>query len=191
MLREISFKSWAVLSVGLVAGLALGGAMSLGVWLGASESGNNRMFNELKLKAAATHGSDTFAIATGQIDEETEGLFTLDFVTGDLNCFVLNSRNPTAMAGRFMINVNDPKIFGAKRGKKPNFLITTGSFQGGASTGGARPAQSICYVADANSGEVAAFGFPWNRAVTSSGGVQGTPMIMMGKWSARNADLRQ
>jgi hypothetical protein len=146
---------------------------------------------ELRLQASTAHGSDTFAIATGQVDEETEGLFTLDFVTGDLNCFVINSRNPSTMAGRFMTNVNDAKIFGAKRGKKPNFLIATGSFQGGASSGGARPAQCICYVVDANSGEVAAFGFPWNRAVTTSGGIQSTPMIPLGKWSARSADLRQ
>jgi hypothetical protein len=140
MLRELSFKTWTVMCLGLVLGLSLGGAVAVGVLLGQRDPGSARLqaFEELKLKASATHGSDTFAIATGHIDEEIEGLFTLDFVTGDLQCFVLNSRTG-AMAGRFMINVNDAKIFGAKRGKKPNFLMTTGAFNGGASSGGAKP----------------------------------------------------
>ena len=192
MFRELRMRAWTLMGIGLVMGLSLGGALMLGVLLGRQNPAGVALpaLAELKLKAAASHGTDTFAIATGQVDDEIEGLFTLDFVTGDLQCFVLNSRTG-AMAGRFMINVNDPKIFGAKRGKKPNFLLTTGAFTGGASSGGAKPAASLCYVVDANTGDVAAFGFPWNRAVTTSGGVQATPMVLMGRWQARSADLRQ
>ena len=191
-MRRGLLKRWSKLVVGAGLGLALGGAMTLGILVGQREHNAANMLGlqELKLKAAASHGSDTFAIATGQVDDEIEGLYTLDFVTGDLQCFVLNSRTG-GMAGRFMINVNDPKIFGAKRGKKPNFLLTTGMFSGGASTGGARPAASVCYVVDANTGDVAAFGFPWQRSVTTAGGIQATPMVLLGKWQARSVDLRQ
>lgn len=192
MRRSRQLKRWSMRVVGVVIGLAVGGALMLGVLVGQRQQGSANLLGleELKLKAAASHGADTFAIATGQVDDEIEGLYTLDFVTGDLQCFVLNSRTG-GMAGRFMINVNDPKIFGAKRGKKPNFLLATGTFSGGASTGGARPAASVCYVVDANTGDVAAFGFPWARAVTTSGGVQSTPMVLLGKWQARSVDLRQ
>jgi hypothetical protein len=191
MIRKL--RSNVMLCAGLVMGLSIGGAMTVGVLVGKRDAGGGYLpaLEEIRLRAAASHGADTFAIATGQVDEETEGLFTLDFVTGDLQCFVLNSRLPGQMAGRFATNVNDAKVFGAKRGKKPNFLLATGNFQGGATSGGARPAACVCYVVDANSGDVAAFGFPWNRAVTTSGGVQSTPMIMIGRWQARSVDLRQ
>ena len=192
MRRGRQFKRWSMLVVGCMIGLALGGAMTLGVLLGQRENASASLpgLAELKLKAAASHGADTFAIATGSVDEEIEGLYTLDFVTGDLQCFVLNSRTGQ-MACRFMINVNDPKIFGAKKGKKPNFLLTTGMFSAGASTGGAKPAASVCYVVDANTGDVAAFGFPWSRSVTSAGGIQATPMVLLQRWQARSVDLRQ
>jgi hypothetical protein len=192
MRRGRLMKRWSMLFAGAVIGLALGGAMTLGVLMGQrqNDSANLLGLEALKLRAAASHGADTFAIATGPVDDEIEGLYTLDFVTGDLQCFVLNSRNGQ-LAGRFMYNVNDPKIFGAKKGKKPNFLLTTGLFSGGASSGGAKPAASVCYVVDANTGDVAAFGFPWSRSVTTSGGVQSMPMIPLQKWQARSVDLRQ
>jgi hypothetical protein len=171
----------------------VGWAVTIGMFLGqrTSSTGAFPGLEELRLKAAASMGSDTFAIATGSVDEEVEGLFTLDFVTGDLQCFVMNTRTG-ALAGRFAINVNDAQIFGAKRGKKPSYLLATGHFVSSAAAGGgARPAACLCYVVDANSGEVAAFGFPWSRAVTTSGGVQSTPMIPMGKWQARAAEIRK
>jgi hypothetical protein len=184
MIRKL--RSNVLLCMGLVMGLSIGGAMTLGVLVGkrTTTSAYLPALEELRLRASASHGADNFAIATGQVDEEIEGLFTLDFVTGDLQCFVINSRTG-GMAGRFATNVNDAKVFGAKRGKKPNFLMTTGSFAAGATSGGARPAACLCYVVDANTGDVAAFGFPWNRAVTTSGGVQSTAMVMMGRWQAR------
>jgi hypothetical protein len=192
MRRGRQFKRWSMLVVGGVFGLALGGAMTLGVLLGQRDQAAASLpgLAELKLKAAASHGADTFAIATGAVDDEIEGLYTLDFITGDLQCFVLNSRTGQ-LAGRFMYNVNDQKIFGAKKGKKPNYLLTTGTFNGGASSGGAKPAASVCYVVDANTGDVAAFGFPWSRSVTTSGGIQSMPMVPLQKWQARSVDLRQ
>lgn len=193
MRRVRLWQQWSLLVAGAVFGLAVGGAITLGVVIGQRHSGSANLLGleALKLQAAASHGADTFAIATGPVDEEVEGLYTLDFVTGDLQCFVLNSRTG-AMAGRFMTNVNDPKVFGAKKGKKPNFLLATGMFTAGASAGGAKPAASLCYVVDANTGDVAAFGFPWSRSITSAGGVQATPMVLMGRWQARSTEqLRQ
>jgi hypothetical protein len=190
MLRGRRTKLWAMLGIGVLVGLSLGGALAIGVLVGQRDHGATaKVFGleELKLKAAASHGADTFAIATGSVDEEIEGLFTLDFVTGDLQCFVISSKTG-GMAGRFMINVNDPRIFGAKKGKKPNFLLATGLLSAGASSGGAKLAASVCYVVDANTGDVAAFGFPWNKAQVNNGGMQSFPMIPLGKWAARSLD---
>jgi len=192
MLRRFSRQTWEILLTGFAVGLLVGGALSAGIWLGEGRDANREFaaqFAELKLKASASHGADTFAVATGPVDEDVEGLFTLDFLTGDLQCFVINPRT-AGVGGRFATNVNDAKIFGAKKGKKPNFLLVTGQLNSsGGYAGGGRLANSICYVVDANSGEVAAFGFPWNKTAVNNGGVQAFPMIPMGKWSAR--ELRQ
>lgn len=190
MRRFLQGSGWAALAIVAVLGWAVTAGMLIGQRSSATSAGFPGL-EELRLKAAASMGSDTFAIATGQIDEQVDGLFTLDFVTGDLQCFVMNSRTG-GVAGRFAINVNDANIFGAKRGKKPSFLLVTGNFvSSSVAGGGTRPAASLCYVVDANSGEVAAFSFPWSRSITTSGGVQSTPMVLMGKWQARAADIRK
>jgi hypothetical protein len=175
-----------MLAIGLVAGLTLGGAMTLGVLLGVSLSGRGAAVSglpslaDLKLKAAASHGTDTFAIATGYVDEDVEGLYTLDFLTGDLQCFVVNPRTG-ATGGWFKANV--AAVLAVERGKKPNYLLATGHIN---PAGGQRAAASICYVVDANTGEVAAFTFPWAKAATSVGAPQASEMRLVGKWRARN-----
>ena len=45
-----------------------------------------------ELKAATAGNGKTLAMATGQIDDESEGLFVLDFLTGDLYCWVFHPR---------------------------------------------------------------------------------------------------
>ena len=52
------------------------------------------------LQAVATDRAENFAIATGSADGEVEGVFTLDFLTGDLTGAVLspNTMNFTPQA---------------------------------------------------------------------------------------------
>jgi hypothetical protein len=177
-----------MLAAGLTVGLTIGGAMTVGVLLG-KNSGDKRTseaapsFNGLQLKAMASHGGENFAIATGPVDDDVEGLFTLDFLTGDLQCFVINPRNG-AMGGWFKTNVS--AALSVERGKKPSYLIACGNINTSGGYGGSRPAASLCYVADANTGEIAAFSFPWTKAATSAGVAQATEMRMVGKWKARN-----
>ena len=64
--------------------------------------------------------------------------------------------------------------------------MATGHINVAGGYGGSRPAASICYVADSNSGEIAAFSFPWAKAATSAGVAQATDMRLVGKWKARN-----
>jgi hypothetical protein len=183
-------KSWSKLALGLVLGLAIGGAMTAGVLIGERQDSAVGMpkWEDLHLKAMASHGADTFAIATGPVDDEVEGLFTLDFLTGDLQCFVPNPRTG-GVGGWFKTNIaNDMSI---EKGKKPSYLIATGGFNFSMSTGNQRPANSLVYVADANTGEVACYTFPWNKSATSAGVAQATPMQLVGKWKARSVAIRK
>jgi hypothetical protein len=185
MLRGRRIKAWGMLAIGIIVGLAIGGAATLGVLLGQRGSGVAAVpgLGGLQLKAMASHGAETFAIATGHVDEDVEGLYTLDFLTGDLQCFVINPRNG-AMGGWFKTNVAG--VMSVEKGKKPSYLIATGGINVAGGYGGQRPAASLCYVVDANTGEVAAFSFPWAKAATSAGVAQATEMRLVGKWKARN-----
>jgi hypothetical protein len=195
MVRMRRMKAWMLLASGMALGLALGGAMTVGVLLGQRSSAAGMpglaagMPNlaELQLKAAATHGGETFAMATGSIDEDVEGLFTLDYLTGDLQCFVINPRNG-GVGGWFQTNVSS--IF-SEKGKKPSYLLATGTINVAGGYGGGRPANSLCYVADANSGEIAAFTFPWVKAATSAGVAQASPMRLVKMWKTRQDVVRQ
>jgi hypothetical protein len=177
-----------MLVAGLVLGLAIGGGIAVGVLLGqrnATVAGLPGL-GDLQLKAMASHGTDTFAIATGPVDDDVEGLFTLDFLTGDLSCFVINPRNG-AFGGMFKANVAN--VLSVEKGKKPSYLMATGTINVGGGSGGQRPAASLCYVVDANTGEVAAFTFPWAKTATTAGIAQATEMRLVGKWKARSRDL--
>ena len=59
---------------------------------------------ERPVYASATHGSSKFAMATGQVGDDTEGIFMLDYLTGDLQCLVIYPRTGTFRA-RFVANV--------------------------------------------------------------------------------------
>lgn len=173
-----------MLTAGVVIGLAIGGGLALGLIIGQrSATLPDSALAELKLKAMSSHGSDTFAIATGPVDDDVEGLYTLDFLTGDLSCFVINARNG-AFGGLFKTNV--AAVMGAEKGKKPNYLMVTGQINAVGNYGGQRPAACLCYVVDANTGDVAAFSFPWAKAATSAGVTQATEMRVVGKWKVRN-----
>jgi len=65
-------SSWMMLLLGLVVGLSIGGAVAAGVFIGRGRSQASIIpgLADLHLKASASHGSDTFAIATGPIDDD-------------------------------------------------------------------------------------------------------------------------
>jgi hypothetical protein len=179
-----------MLAAGLALGLLIGGSMTFGVLIGQQHNSPAGLpgLEELRLKAMASHGADTFAIATGRVDDEVEGLFTLDYLTGDLQCYVVNPRNGQ-LGGWFKANVaNDLSV---ERGKKPHYLIATGEIQIAGAYGNQRPAATLCYVADANTGEVACYTFPWTKTATAVGVVQAQPMTLVYKWKARSVAIRK
>lgn len=146
----------AVGGLGFLAGLLVAAGL---FWINAGES---RPAVQLPVQASTAASNESFAIATGQIDQEVEGLFTLDSLTGDLQCRVINPRNAKFL-GAFKRNVVGD--LGIDQGKKPAYLMVTGTvdFIGARAGGGLQPAQCVVYVVDTNSGKMAAYGLPWNR----------------------------
>ena len=189
MNNSIRSKPMWMFASGIGVGLLLGATVVVGVLLERGQSEQNELqFPTQALHATATHGSDTFAIATGQIANGVEGLFTLDFLTGDLRCAVINSRTGE-MGGMFLQNI--VQHLQVQQGKKPNYLLVTGaiSIRGGA--GNVRPADSIAYVMDANTGKFAAYTLPWNNNAVNFNAAQAGPMKLIGTGTARNVNLQE
>ena len=62
-------------------------------------------------------------IATGQIDNTLEGVYTLDPITGDLRGVVLNPTRPSVFAAHYAKNISND--FGNTL-KNPKFVMVTG-----------------------------------------------------------------
>src|SRR5438477_8084572 len=83
MLRPRYKKAVLWVSFGMLLGLVAGLAVHFGLESRDSAGSHSGLpLEELKLRAMATHGSDTFAMATGPADENVDALFTLDYLTG-------------------------------------------------------------------------------------------------------------
>ncbi|MFM8172229.1 MAG: hypothetical protein ACKN81_01675 [Pirellulaceae bacterium] len=127
---------------------------------------------EAFLHAAASHGTTTMAIATGSISEEAEGVFFLDYLSGDLQCWVYNPRTG-GFGGKFATNV----LAAMPSSKNPEYLMVTGMAVPRQITGNARPANCIVYVMNVQEGMFAAYGVPWNRTMENAGQPQAGALI--------------
>ena len=146
------------LGVGLLAGLGIGlviGMLFAGYW------------PNVPIHAVATDRTDGFAIATGYCDESVEAVYFLDFVTGNLSAAVVSKQN-----GHFnaFYTHNVVADLGINPAKPPRFLLTTGTVDlrrtGGKTTTLSR---SLVYVAELQSGKVAAYAIPWSSSAWNAG----------------------
>jgi hypothetical protein len=125
---------------------------------------------ELPLFATATDTGVSMSMATGPVDDEVEGVFFLDFVSGELTCAVLNSR--TGKPGGFF-RTNVIKALGIVEEKKPAYLMTTGSANFvGFKVGTKQPSLTVVYVCDQTTGRFAGYTFMWDRTLASRGAMQ-------------------
>ncbi|MFI4875580.1 MAG: hypothetical protein ACIALR_09590 [Blastopirellula sp. JB062] len=174
---------------GIWIGFAMGGLCGIAAIASMLYTQSPSTILEIPVQASATR-TETMAAATGQVDSNAEGLFTLDFLTGDLQCYVVNTRNQNGPPSIFRSNVmGDLQIDPTA---KPQFMLVVGRamFQGGR-TVNARPANSVVYVIDSVSGNFVAYGIPWQENVASRGGAQNGALIPIAKGSARNAMIRE
>ncbi|MCE9526514.1 MAG: hypothetical protein K8R36_10715 [Planctomycetales bacterium] len=190
MLRPRFKRALLWVSLGLLLGLATGLAVHVGLESRQSTGDSGFPLEELKLRASATHGSETFAMATGPSDEDGEAVMMLDYLTGDLTCFVLNPR-----LGKFnaMFRTNIWKEMPPEKGKKATYVMCTGNWnplKSGAE--GLRPADCILYVADCNTGNFAAYSFPWSvNANKNVGPPMNGAMVTLDIGKARDLKLRK
>lgn len=163
---------------GLPIGLALGvlaGLMIGGLW------------PNTPMHAMGTDRNDNYAIATGPVDDETEAVYYLDFLTGTLRAAVLSQRSQgfqaiyetnihadmTNVVGAQNAQIAAWNELAARKGgqmipliqapQSPNYLMITGmvDIRRGAGTR-RRPARSVLYVAETNTGIVLVYIIPWS-----------------------------
>ncbi len=183
------FRLIALLAAGLVFSLGVIGGLLVG---DITQRHAELPALEIPLHAFGSHGSDTMAATTGPIDDSTEGLYTLDFLTGDLICAVPNGKLATPNAGFMgLFKYNVIADLGVERTKKPTFLLVAGQVNYTGTSGTVRPAQSMVYVIDANTGKFAAYAVPWNSVKYNARKMQQGSMVLMAKGIARSIDIRE
>lgn len=138
-----------------------------------------------QLHASASAIGDSLAVATGAVSEDSEGIFFLDFNTGDLQCMVFYPR-AGAFGAHYFANVL-PALGGG--GKNSKYLMVTGQAVQRAAAGNTRPAASLVYITDVTNGTFAAYAVPWDRTAESAGRPQSGPLILVSNGSVRNYRL--
>ena len=150
------------LGVGLLAGLGFG--LAIGMLFALMFAG---CWPNAPLHAVATDRTDGFAIATGYCDESVEAVYFLDFLTGNLTAAVVSKQT-----GRFnaYYTHNVDADLHVNPGRPPRFLLTTGNAEL-LRTGGKTSAlsRSLVYVAELQSGNVAAYAIPWSSSAWNAG----------------------
>jgi hypothetical protein len=185
MIRQIIHHRGTRVVAGLTTGLCISGLVACAVLqaCGYFDAARSRWL-EKRLHAAAAQGGSTLAVATGMIEQGIEGIFVLDFITGDLTGGVLNPRTGQ-IGGLFRRNI--AADLGVEQGKQPKYLMLTGHFDAKGMVSNTRPAMSIVYVADENTGRYMGYMLPWNPQLINQNRPQLQALVPIGGGSARNA----
>ena len=175
----------------LIIGIGLGLLVGIGMMFGALTAISWNQSPSLVLPETMLHatGSDSgtkMAIATGPITEGVEGVFILDFLTGDLSGWVINRRTGR-MGGLYKHNV--VQDLGVVQGKAQKYLMVTGAAPMTRGGSQAQPADCFVYVVDQNTGNFVAYGLRVNRSAYAAGAPQVAPLIPIAKGCARNVNL--
>ncbi len=192
MTRSLLNGSRWMFASGLAVGLLVGVGMMVGAlsarWFDAR--GLALPVAEMKLHAVATDSGQDFSMCTGPIADGMEGVFFLDFLTGDLQCMVPNSRTGL-VGGAYKHNIMADLNIEAGATKKPQFLMVTGMATFRTQTSDPRPADCILYVADASTGNWVAYSLPWSRPLANVGAAQRGALIKIGGGKARELQIRE
>jgi len=138
----------------------------------------------LKLQAASASRGKSISLATGAIDGSVEGIYILDHLTGNLQCWALSPKTGK-IAGIYKTNVNVG--LETDRAGEKDYVMSTGLFDfTGGTVGKKVPARSVVYIAEGNSGNVALFGLQCDTNIIRRGnGVDTGGIELIGKASAR------
>ena len=174
-----------ILAVGLLAGSLIGcTTLAVGFWVGQKSAPKPQEQLPAIFGAAAT-ATDTMAVATGPVSEDTEGVFFLDFITGDLQCLVYYP-STGRFGARYFANVRQ-QLGGAG---KARYLLATGAIAIRGASSNIRPGASLVYVTDVNSGMFAAYAIPFDRNAERSRTGQVGTMVPIEVGPIRNFQVR-
>ena len=152
-------SKWSLITV-LCTGVLIG---ILGVhFLGGDEADDQVAvpMPSFPLHATATDSTSKFAVATGYMDQDVEAIYFLDFLTGDLNAWLIS-----LVDGRFIAYYtrNVRVDLGINQTQNPQYLLVTGVANLRQMGGGqVKPGQSLIYVSEITTGKVAAYAALWN-----------------------------
>ncbi len=183
-------KQWTGSSIRRGGGWILVGLLLLaaGYGLRTLQQGQNPVWPVSTLHAATAVQNEAYAFATGAIDEDVEGVFILNSLTGDLQCSVIGVRTHQ-FAGLFRTNVM--KDLGMDPAKQPSYLMTTGLAQFARGGGAARLAFSVVYVLDTTTGNFAAYTLPWRRDMANTGRIQTGALVLLDVGQGPTAVIRE
>ncbi len=126
------------------------------------------------------------AVATGTVSDDAEGVFFLDFLTGELQCLVYYPRQG-AFGARYFTNVL-PHL--GNTGKNSKYLLVTGDMVVPSVSGRPRPGGTLVYVTNISTGMFAAYAVPWDRTAEAAGQIQTGPLVYVGGGPVRNYQIR-
>ncbi len=124
----------------------------------------------MQLKASTSARGKDLSMATGFISDGVEGLYVLDHISGNLQCWMLSTETGN-IGGIYRTNVR--AALQIDKSGKPDYIMTTGAFiwQRG-NTGNIYPAKLICYVADGSTGNVVGYHLTYSQTDIKRGVVQ-------------------
>lgn len=181
--QSVVVRSVPLMLAFVAAGAAAVGGLLLaaGFWLGTSQ----RPEPLPPIFAAAATASDSMAMATGLVSKDAEGVFFLDFITGDLQCLVYYPRSG-AFGARYYANVTQ-QLGGGKNSK---YLLVTGTATPPSAAGTVRPGASLVYVTDVTSGRFVAYVVPFDNTLESRRQAQSGLLVPVATGPIRNFELR-
>ena len=184
---KVNITSKRLMLTAVSATVLMTALLVIGVVLGAQIATRNDSQSPMKLMAETSARGKNVSMATGLVDQDMEGLFILDHLNGNLQCWVINLRN-NEIGGIFRTNIFDA-LPALKQGADLDFVLTTGfvNFQ---NRGNQVPARSIAYVAEGKSGGVAGFSFQFNKAAIQRGQLQEGALELIVEGPIRDLQLR-
>lgn len=182
MVQLRRYRWWVGLGTGLLLGLIFGG-----------------LWPDSPLHATATDRVQNFAIASGFVDDESEAIYVLDFLTGKLRAAVVSNRLPGGFQARYEADINADltgviTTMNAGAGTKhnrghvgaeiqlpqtPSYLMVTGmaDLKRGSSSR-ERPSRSLIYVYETNTGVMLVYAIPWSMEAHAANQPSGGPLIL-------------
>ena len=144
------------------------------------------LWPQTALHATATDRTDTYAMATGMVDEDVEAVYFLDFLTGELRALVMG-KQVGGISGIYTFNV--ASHLGIDPAKNPRYMMVTGMVS--LRRGGSRmqAGRAVVYVAEITSGKMGAYAIPWNPSLAAAGQTMTLSLVPVAVYQFRGVPI--